>query len=76
MPDPDDIEDLDPDNETVEANRSIEQGGGFGARELQAQRDPGREYTPEIAPDEDADGSVDATETNRDDVGGVQDMNP
>ena len=25
---------------TPEANRSIEQGGGFGARELAAQRDP------------------------------------
>lgn len=52
MPDPDDIEDLEPDNETVEANRSIEQGGGFGARELGAQRDPGREYRPEIVPDD------------------------
>jgi len=75
MPDPDDIEDLEPDNETVEANRSIEQGGGFGARELGAQRDPGREYTPEIVPDEE-EGSLETTETNREDVGGVQDMNP
>lgn len=52
MPDPDDNEDLDPANETAEANRTIEQGGGVGARELKAQRDPGHDYLPEIVADE------------------------
>jgi len=51
MPDPDDIEDIDTDDETVAANRSIEQGGGFGARELGAQRDPDRDKYSEVEAD-------------------------
>ena len=75
MPDPDDIEDLEPDNETVEANRSIEQGGGFGARELRSQRDPSRDNYSDIQPGS-ADEDPAETEVSREDVGGVQDMNP
>lgn len=51
MPDPDDIEDADLDNETVAANRAIEQGGGFGARELKAQRDPDRDNYSDVEAD-------------------------
>lgn len=58
MPDPDDIEDVDPADETANTNRSIEQGGGVGARELASQRDPGKDYLPEIVADEEAEADV------------------
>lgn len=35
---------------TVRADRAREQGLGFGARELQAQRDPGGVRTPDVEP--------------------------
>lgn len=45
----------------VDANRSIEQGLGVGARELAAQRDPGGVVTPDVEPgteEDDVDGDA------------------
>ena len=50
-------EDTSFDTSTPEANRSIEQGNGIGARELAAQREPGGVITP----DEDSDSADDAS---------------
>lgn len=42
---------------TVRADRAREQGLGFGARELRAQRDPGGVRTPDVEPGAEEEGA-------------------
>ena len=47
--------------DTVQADRAREQGLGLGARELEAQRDPGGVRTPDVEPGEE-EGDVNAAD--------------